>query len=257
GKIAEDQFGRTFRHDIRGMGVTFTTPATVLDGKETSHALILITPDGQRTMHAFVGCSAEIDAALLDAPTIAAAKILYLEGYLFDSPRAVSAFQLWSAMAKSAGRRVALALSDAGCVARHRAEFRDFIAVGVDILIANEREVMALYDTPTFDEAVLKAKQDVALAVLTRSGSDTVVANKGAVITLPIERVSKVVDATGAGDLYASGLLYGLSHGMSIRDAGRLGAFAASEIIGQVGARPEARLGNLARMRGLFERRSA
>jgi sugar/nucleoside kinase (ribokinase family) len=156
------------------------------------------------------------------------------------------------ALANAAGKRVALSLSDALLVERHRAEFLRLIRAGIGVLFANEREIMTLYEAGTFEEAARQAGSQLKLAVLTRSAKGSVIVSKGQAIAVPPERVSKVVDATGAGDLYAAGFLYGLSHGMSLEAAGRLGSFAAAEIIGLVGARPEARLGHLARMRGLL-----
>ena len=179
GKVAEDQYGRIFRHDIRGAGVTFTTPATTIAGKETSHSLILITPDGQRTMNTYLGCSTELDDTLIDAETIKNAKITYLEGYLFDAPAAKEAYRRATELAIAAGRTVALSLSDPYCVARHRPEFLELLHAGVGVLIANEREILSLYDVTDFDEAVRRVSGDTPLAVLTRSEKGSVIISNG------------------------------------------------------------------------------
>jgi sugar/nucleoside kinase (ribokinase family) len=252
GKVAEDELGRIFRHDIRGIGVTFTAEAAVAPGKETSRSLVLVTPDGQRTMYTFLGCSTELDNHLIDAEAIAASKIVFLEGYLFDRPEAKAAFRRAAMVANASGRMVALSLSDSLLVERHRPEFLRLIHDGIGVLFANESEIKALYEVDSFEEALQQAGRDLKLAVLTRSEKGSVIMAGGEAIVVPPERVSKVVDATGAGDLYAAGFLYALSHGMSLEAAGRLGSFAAADIIGTVGARPEVRLSHAARMRGLI-----
>ena len=252
GKVAEDEFGRIFRHDIRGAGVTFTTPASSVAGKETSRSLILVTPDGQRTMNTFLGISTDLDHGEVDPDVIKQSTVVYLEGYLFDRPEAKSAFRQAVAIAKGANRKVALTLSDSFCVDRHRAEFLELIRSGIDILFANESEIMSLYETKSFDEAARKVAQDTKLAVLTRSEKGSVVVAEGEHILVPADPVSKVIDTTGAGDLFAAGFLYGISHDMDYLTAGKLGSFAASEIITHIGARPEVRLGHLARIRGLI-----
>jgi sugar/nucleoside kinase (ribokinase family) len=252
GKVADDELGRIFRHDIRGIGVTFTAPPSVAPGKETSRSLILVTPDGQRTMYTFLGCSTELDNHVIDVEAIAASKIIFLEGYLFDRPEAKAAFRRAAMIANASGRTVALSLSDSLCVERHRPEFMRLIRDGIGVLFANESEIKALYEVASFEDAMRQAGRDLKLAVLTRSEKGSVILSNGEAIVVPPERVSKVVDATGAGDLYAAGFLYGLSHGMKLEAAGRLGSFAAAEIIGVVGARPEVRLSHAARLRGFL-----
>ncbi len=252
GKVADDELGRIFRHDIRGIGVTFATAATVAPGKETSRSLILVTPDGQRTMYTFLGCSTELDNHVIDMEAIAASKIVLLEGYLFDRPEAKAAFRRAAMVANASGKTVALTLSDSLCVERHRTEFLRLIHDGIGVLFANESEIMALYEMHSFEDAMRQAGRDLKLAVLTRSEKGSVIVANGEAIVVPPERVSKVVDATGAGDLYAAGFLYALSHGMGLEAAGRLGSFAAAEIIGVVGARPEVRLSHAARLRGFI-----
>ncbi|MFA5949150.1 MAG: adenosine kinase [Hyphomicrobium sp.] len=252
GKVAEDEFGRIFRHDIGAAGVSFKTPAVAIPGKETSRSLILVTPDGQRTMNTFLGISTDLDHGEVDPEIIKSSELVYLEGYLFDRPEAKAAFRQALSVANKAGRRVALSLSDSFCVNRHRAEFLELIRSGIAILFANESEIAALYETASFDEAVGQAGKDTALAVLTRSEKGSVVVEKGKAIVVAPEPISNVVDTTGAGDLYAAGFLFGLARGLDLKTAGRLGSFAASEIICHIGARPEAKLSNLARIRGLI-----
>ena len=252
GKVAEDEFGRIFRHDIKAAGVTFKTPAVTVAGKATSRSLILVTPDGQRTMNTFLGISTDLDHGEVDPEIIKNSEIVYLEGYLFDQPTAKEAFRQALSIAKGAGRRVALTLSDSFCVERHRDEFLQLIRSGIGIVFANESEIMSLYQTSNFDDAVRLVGKDTQLAVLTRSEKGSVIISEGETTVVAPEPVSKVIDTTGAGDLYASGFLFGMARGMSLAESGRLGSFAAAEIICHVGARPEVRLSHLARMRGML-----
>lgn len=252
GKVAEDDFGRIFRHDIRAVGVAFDTPAVVAAGRATSRSLILVTPDGQRTMNTFLGISTDLDQGEVDPAVIESASIVYLEGYLFDRDEAKAAFRQAVEIANRAGRRVALTLSDSFCVNRHRDEFLALIRSGIDIVFANESEILSLYQTENFDEAAAQAAKDTRLAVLTRSEKGSVIVAEGERIEVAAEPISKVVDTTGAGDLYAAGFLFGLALDYDLAQAGRLGSFAAAEIIGQMGARSEVKLSNLARMRGLI-----
>jgi sugar/nucleoside kinase (ribokinase family) len=253
GKVADDDMGRIFGHDIRGMGVKFTTPPKQAAGKETSRSLVLVTPDHRRSMVTYLGCSAEIDESLIEIQTIKDAKILLLEGYLFDKPQAKSIMRRAAMLARVAGKSVALTLSDPQCVARHRLEFFELIRAGVDVLFANEKELKSLFATASFDDAVRLAGQSVSTSVLTRSERGSVVVSKGVTMQIPAEAVHGIVDMTGAGDLYAAGFLYGLSHKMDLMKSARLGSFLASEIICQFGARPEAQLESLARMRGFIQ----
>lgn len=253
GKVAEDEFGRIFRHDIGASGVSFKTPAVADSNRATSRSLILVTPDGQRTMNTFLGISTDLDQGEVDPEVIKNSNIVYLEGYLFDRDEAKAAFRQAVEIAKAAGRRVALTLSDSFCVNRHRAEFLALIRSGISILFANESEILSLYETNSFDEAVKNVGRDTRLAVLTRSEKGSVIVSEGEQITISAEPVRKVVDTTGAGDLYAAGFLFGLARDFDLDEAGQLGSFAAAEIIGQMGARPEVKLAHLARMRGLIE----
>ena len=203
-------------------------------------------------MNTFLGVSPELDDAALDPALIEAARIVYLEGYLFDLPDAKAAFRKAANIAAKAGRQVALTLSDGFCVDRHRAEFKSLIQSQVDILFANESEITSLYETKSFDEAAKHAAQDVRVAVLTRSAKGAVILAGGKTIAVPAAPVAKVVDTTGAGDLYAAGFLFGHANGKDMETCGKLGGLAAAEIISHVGARPETGLGELARSKGLI-----
>lgn len=246
GKVADDELGRIFAHDIRAAGVEFDTPASK-GGAPTARSLILVTPDGERTMNTFLGVSPELGGGELKADMIAAGRVVYLEGYLFDRDEAKAAFRQAADIAAKAGREVALTLSDGFCVDRHRHEFRKLIKEQVDILFANESEITSLYQTASFEEAAKHAALDVKLAVLTRSAKGAVIYSHGKPIVVPAVPVAKVVDTTGAGDLYAAGFLYGHAKGHDLETCGRLGSLAAAEIISHVGARPEQPLDRLAR----------
>lgn len=252
GRVAEDEYGRIFRHDIVSAGVQFPTLATAVTGRETAHALILVTPDGKRTIFTFLGCSSEIDHSLIEPDFVGLAKIVFAEGFMMDRPDAKAALLRALSVANAAGKRFALSLSDVQCVKRHRLEFLQLVKSGIGVLFANEAEIKALYDVPSLDEAVHKLAKDAKVAVVTRSEKGSSILFDGGVLNIPVERVEKVVDATGAGELYAAGFLYNLSRGKSLESCGRLGAFAAAEILRVMGARPEQKLGHLARMRGLL-----
>jgi sugar/nucleoside kinase (ribokinase family) len=245
GKVADDELGHIFAHDIRAAGVAFET-APAKGGQPTARSLILVTPDGERTMNTFLGVSPELDHGEVDAQMVAAAQVVYLEGYLFDRPEAKAAFRQASKIARGAGRKVALTLSDPFCVERHRAEFLDLIRSEVDILFANEAEVTALYRVQSFDDAARLARGDCEFAVLTRSAKGSLVLAGEKAVTVAPEPVARVVDTTGAGDLYAAGFLYGLTAGKPLDACGRLGSLAAAEIISHVGARPEVSLQKIA-----------
>lgn len=251
GKVADDEFGRIFSHDIRSIGVAFNSPA-ISDSMPTSRSLILVTPDGERTMNTFLGISTDLDGGQLDRALIRDSAIVYLEGYLFDRPDAKAAFREAVAVAKSANRKVALSLSDGFCVDRHRAEFVELIRSGVDVLFANENEIKSLYETESFDSAAGNARRDTKLAVLTRSAKGSIIMSDGDAITIAPERVETVVDTTGAGDLYAAGFLFGYSRNMPLETSGKLASLAAAEVISHIGARPEAKLDKLAREKGLI-----
>jgi sugar/nucleoside kinase (ribokinase family) len=251
GRVAADQFGGIFRHDIRSLGVAYDTlPAA--GGAPTARCLILVTPDGECTMNTFLGASVDFTPEDLDRALIGAAKIVYLEGYLFDRDEAKAAFRDAAREAKASGAKVALSLSDAFCVDRHRDDFKALVREGADIVFANEKEITTLYQVNSFAEAADAALQDCELAVLTRSEAGSVIVAAGETIAIEAEPVGRVVDLTGAGDLYAAGFLYGLTHGAKLPVCGRLGSIAAAEAIGHIGARPEISLHDLAKENGLI-----
>lgn len=251
GKVADDEFGRIFTHDIRSIGVRFTAPP-VTGSMPTSRSLILVTPDGERTMNTFLGISTDLDDGQLDRELIRDSAILYLEGYLFDRPEAKRAFQVAIGEANTAGRKVALTLSDGFCVDRHRTEFLALIRNGVDIVFANESEIKSLYETDNYDTAANHARRDIKLAVLTRSAKGSHIFGHGEDLVISAEPIAKVVDTTGAGDHYAAGFLYGVAKGLPLETSGRLASMAAAEIISHIGARPAVPLDTLARQKGLI-----
>jgi sugar/nucleoside kinase (ribokinase family) len=244
GKVANDQLGSVFRHDIRATGVSFDTPA-LEDGPPTARCLILITPDAQRTMCTFLGASVWIAPSDLNEQMIMDAKVTYLEGYLFDRPRAKQTFRRASDVARGAGKKVSLSLSDPFCVDRHREEFLDLVKNNVDILFANEAEIMALYQAKSFDEAVYMTREACELSIITRSAKGSLVLTKDQTVEVAAEPVKEVVDTTGAGDMYAAGFLYGYTQGQGLAECGRAGSIVAAEVISHVGARPQVDLKKL------------
>ena len=241
GKVADDQLGRVFAHDIRASGVDYPTRPLPDGAAPTARCLILVTPDGQRTMNTHLGACVHFSAADVDEAAVAAAAITYLEGYLFDPPAAQAAFYAASRAAHRAGRRVALTLSDPFCVQRHRQAFRRFVREEADILFANEAEILSLYETDNIAAAIRLVRGEVALAVLTRSERGSIVLTEEEAHEVPARPV-KVVDTTGAGDAYAAGFLAALGRGLSLPECGRWGTLAASEAISHFGARPQADL---------------
>ncbi len=237
GKVADDQLGEVFAHDMRSIGVHFPS-APLTGGAPTARCLIMVTPDGQRTMNTYLGACVTFGEADVDEDLIAAASVTYLEGYLFDPPAAQAAFRRAASAAHKAGRQVALSLSDAFCVDRHRAAFRDLVGGHVDILFANEAEITSLYEKNTFEEAAEAARGDVALAALTRSEAGSVILRGTDTVTVAA-RKAIVIDTTGAGDAYAAGFLAGWTSGKPLAACGRMGSVAAAEVIGHYGARPE------------------
>jgi adenosine kinase len=253
GKVKDDMLGRAFAHDIRAAGVTFaTTPAA--DGAPTGRCYVLVTPDGERTMNTFLGAAQDLRPADIDADMIAASVITYLEGYLWDPRNAKDAFLKAATIAHDAGRIVALTLSDAFCVDRWRDEFLHLMrSRTVDLIFANEAELHSLYQTADFDAAAAALRADVEAAVVTRSEKGCLVIGPDGTEGVPAFPVERVVDTTGAGDLFAAGFLCGLARGADDRTCGRLGALAAAEVIQHLGARPEASLKDLARENGLAD----
>jgi len=249
GKVRDDQLGGIFAHDIRAAGVGFATPAAT-DGPGTARCLILVTPDAQRTMCTYLGACVELGPEDVDEDLVAAAAVTYLEGYLWDPPRAKDAFRVAMDTARQAGRRVALTLSDPFCVERHRDEFRDLVDGPVDVLFANQDEITALYEAD-LDAAVAAVRGRCEVAVVTRSEHGSLVVTADGVERVPAAAVERVVDTTGAGDLFAGGFLHGLTRGLALPECARLGGLAAAEVISHFGARPEADLADLARRHAL------
>ncbi|MFD0985813.1 adenosine kinase [Methyloligella solikamskensis] len=242
GKVGHDQFGKVFRHDITSLGVSYdTSPGDIGTGR----CLVMVSPDGERTMSTFIGAGTGFTTADLSKELIDNAKIVFLEGYLFDQPEAKKAFHEAARMTREAGGKVALSLSDAFCVDRHRDDFLKLVKEGADIVFANEKEATALYEANNFDDAAKSMAADCELAVLTRSEEGSMVFADGSPVSIPPENVESVVDVTGAGDLYAAGFLYGLSRGETLETCGRLGSLAAAEVISHIGARPEISLKTL------------
>jgi sugar/nucleoside kinase (ribokinase family) len=244
GKVREDQLGEVFSHDIRAVGVSFDTRPT-RGGASTARCLILVTPDAQRTMNTYLGACRELGPDDLDEALIARSKVVYLEGYLWDPPAAKQAFLKASAIAAAAGRKVSLSLSDPFCVERHRAEFLELVDQHVDILFANEREICALYGAARLEDAVAAVRGRCELAVVTRSEHGSLVLAGEHMYEVPAEKVARVVDTTGAGDLFAAGFLYGYTQGRSPAECAKLGAICAAEVISHFGARPESSLREL------------
>src|ERR1700716_79614 len=251
GKVRDDQIGRLYTHDIRAAGVAFETKAAS-DGPATGCSYILVTPDGERTMNTYLGAAQELMPSDIDADQVAASAILYLEGYLWDPKNAKDAFLKAATIAHGAGRQVALTLSDSFCVDRYRDEFLDLMRKGtVDLVFANEAELQSLYQTSDFDGALKQFRADAKLGVVTRSEKGCVVVSKDGVVAVPASPIQKLVDTTGAGDLFAAGFLFGLVRNAGHENAGRLGALAAAEVIQHIGARPQVSLKQLAKQNGL------
>lgn len=246
GRVRDDQLGEVFAHDIRSAGVRFETPPA-REGLPTGRCLIIVTPDAERTQNTFLGAAAEIGPEDVTETLIEDAQVTYLEGYLFDQPRAKEAFRHAAHVARDADRRVALTLSDGSCVDRHRDDFRALLEGPVDVLFANEQEILSLYEVDDFDDALQQVLHHCEIAALTRSAKGSIVVSADDVHVIDAHPVGgSVVDTTGAGDLYAAGFLYGLTHGYDLGRCGRLGALAASEVISHIGARPEIALADAA-----------
>ncbi len=253
GKIKDDQLGRVYRHDIRAAGVSFATEPAVA-GPSTGRCYVLVTPDGERTMNTYLGAAQDLNPSDIDAAAVAGSAIIYLEGYLWDPKSAKEAFLKAANIAHAAGRKVALSLSDAFCVDRWRDEFLQLMrSRTVDLIFANEAELHSLYQSADFNAAVAALRADIDVAVVTRSERGCLVVGPDGVEAVPAIAVERVVDTTGAGDLFAAGFLCGLARGADDRTCGRLGALAAAEVIQHLGARPETSLGDLARDNGLAD----
>ena len=237
GKVSDDALGDEFAREIESVGVQFVRGAAV-DGVPTGRCVIAVTPDAQRTLNTFLGVSSMLTPEDIDRVAIESGKVVYLEGYLFDQPAAKAAFREAANIAHGARRRVSLTLSDAFCVQRHRDDFHALIAEEVDILFGNESELESLYETTDFNEAVAQLRSHCEFAVITRSEKGSVVVTSGEVIEVPAVKVPRVVDTTGAGDLFAAGFLYGFTREMDLARCAEIGAIAAAEVISHMGPRP-------------------
>ena len=244
GKVRDDQLGAVFGHDLRATGVSFET-ASATTGPATARCLILVTPDAQRTMNTYLGACTGLGPNDIDTARVGAAQVTYVEGYLWDAPAAKQAVLKAFDAAHAAGRKVSITLSDSFCVHRYRDEFRDLVRNKVDILFGNEAEIKALYEVETFEQALEAVRKDAKIAALTHSEKGSVVVKGSETYEVPAAPVAKVVDTTGAGDLYAAGFLFGFTHGKPLAECARLGGIAAAEVISHVGARPEKALSGL------------
>jgi sugar/nucleoside kinase (ribokinase family) len=244
GKIANDQLGRVYRQAMNAGGVSYEVPPSN-GGSPTGRCLIVVTPDAQRTMSTFLGAGVDLGPEDVDETVISNAKVTFLEGYLWDPPRAKEAFLKAARVAHAADRKVSLTLSDAFCVDRYREEFVDLVEHHIDILFANEAEITSLYQVPDFDAALQRVRGHCEVAALTRSAKGSVIVAGDEVHVVDAAPVPRVVDTTGAGDLYAAGFLYGYTQGMELGRCGRIASIAAAEIISHFGARPEVSLRTL------------
>lgn len=237
GKVSDDELGRVFGHDLRAVGVQFR-PGAHDPQTPTGRCIIVVTPDAERTMNTYLGVSSLLCPSDIDQATIAAGKVLYMEGYLYDRPEAKEAFRLAASVAHANGRQVSLTLSDSFCVDRHRADFSALVTDEVDILFGNESELKALYQVDSFDEAIERVRKDCELAVITAGAQGCYVVSHHEVLSAPAQHVDHVLDTTGAGDLFAAGFLYGYTRDLPLAECARLGAIGAAEVISHVGPRP-------------------
>ena len=255
GRVRDDQLGQVFAHDLRAAGVHFTTPAAVA-GPATGRCLILVSPDGERTMNTYLGAAACLEPGDVDGSSLAASRLVYLEGYLWDPPQAKEALRRTVAVARAAGTRVAFTLSDPFCVERHRDEFLAFVESGVDVLFANDVELTSLFEVDDLDQALRLVAGHCSVAAITRGAQGSVVVAGDQVKAVEAHPVDRVVDTTGAGDLYAAGFLFGLARDADLEVCAGLGGLAAAEVITHLGARPLVPLRRLAGQAGLLDRAS-
>ncbi len=242
GRVSDDQLGRVFAHDIRAAGVTYATPPAT-GGPPTGQCLIIVSPDAQRTMNTYLGSCQEVDEPDVDEAMVRASAVTYFEGYLWDPPAPIRAIRKAKAIARAAGRKVAVTLSDVFCVEGHRADFIDMMVAGsVDIVFANENEAKSLFRTDRLELAIEGLARHVPLAVVTRSEKGAVVINGEGRVEVPVTPAARVLDTTGAGDLFAAGFLAGYTRGRPLTDCAVMGTIAAAEVIEHYGARPEADL---------------
>jgi sugar/nucleoside kinase (ribokinase family) len=246
GKVRDDRLGEVFHHDLQALSIAFTTPPAV-EGPPTARSLVIVTPDGERSMATYLGACTELGPEDITVDVIRGHRVTYLEGYLWDPPMAKEAMIKAARLAHATGQQVALTLSDSFCVDRHRDSFRDLILNHVDILFANEEEIISLYQAGNVHAALERGRGDCSVLAVTRSERGSLVAFEDTVHSIDAVPVERVVDTTGAGDLYAAGVLYGITHGYDLETSGRIGAIAAAEIISHLGARPAADLSDMAR----------
>lgn len=244
GKVNNDQLGKIYRHDLTAQGVHFATPASATESP-TGRCIILVTPDAERSMSTYLGAAVEFGVGDVAEDVLRNSNIVYLEGYLFDRPEAKAAFRHAAKIVAEAGRQLALTLSDVFCVERHRSEFLQLIEHSVDILFANQREILALYQTENLDEAITAVRGHCKIAVITLGAKGAMIVAGQETVQIPVAPVAKVVDTTGAGDAFAAGFLYGITHGKTMAEAGHLGAAAAAEVISHYGPRPQRALKEL------------
>ncbi len=237
GKVSDDDLGRVFGHDLLAVGVQFR-PGERRNAVPTGRCIIVVTPDAERTMNTYLGASSLLAMSDVDDSAIAGGSVLYMEGYLYDRPEAKQAFRHAAGIAHAAGRMVSLTLSDSFCVDRHRDDFRSLVADEVDLLFGNEAELIALYQTESLDEAIAALRDHCPLAAITVGAKGSIVVTEQELIPVPAVPVRKVIDTTGAGDLYAAGFLHGLTRGRPLAECGQLGSIAAAEVISHVGPRP-------------------
>jgi sugar/nucleoside kinase (ribokinase family) len=252
GKVAEDQLGQIFQHDIRAQGVHYQTKPEGLH-PPTARSMIFVTPDGERSMNTYLGACVELGPEHVEEEVVAEAKVTYFEGYLWDPPRAKDAIREAARIAHENGREVSMTLSDPFCVGRYRAEFLDLMRSGtVDIVFANKHELLSLYETEDFELALGKIASDCKLAAVTLSEEGAVIVRGSERVKIDAYAIEELVDTTGAGDLFASGFLYGYTQGRSLEDCGKLGCLAAAEVIQQIGPRPLVSLKDAAVEAGLI-----
>ncbi len=244
GKVRDDQLGDIFGHDLRSIGVTYDIPPST-EGPSTARCLIQVTPDAERTMNTFLGISAVLESDDYDDAMVAGGKIVYCEGYLWDTEPAKAAIRHAMAVARQAGGRVSMTLSDPFCVDRHREEWLGLIDGNVDVLFANDEELLSLFQTDSLDTALQEVSPIVEIAAVTLGAEGSVIVTGGDRLAVAVEPVQRVVDTTGAGDLYAAGFLFGLANDLPLAECGRLGSLAAAEVISHVGARPQRSLAAL------------
>jgi len=250
GKVSDDHLGGVFSHDIRAIGVAYET-LPLKGAPPTARSMIFVTPDGERSMNTYLGACVELKPEDIDEAVVAGSQITYFEGYLWDPPLAKEAIRKAAHIAHANDRKMSMTLSDPFCVDRYRAEFLDLMRSGtVDIVFANESELKSLYETASFDEALKAVREDCELTAVTRSEHGSVVVTRGETHAVDAFRIDKLVDTTGAGDLYAAGFLYGLTHDMGLVDCARLGSMAAAEVIQHVGPRPQVSLAEMMAQEG-------